>query len=706
MAVFGLLDKMRKSYSFEGPINKFLAEFDDVVGPAVKYSPDVFEFMMHEVLAGYVEPLMIQYYRFAYELGIFNDVYDLDESLPKLELFRKFAGIVVRFEEKAQISREKAAEIVVVIIRNCSSDAYSKLWAVRRTELLPRGRDTDLNEVVAEKERTVEHRNIQLRADNTDDIEMCLKAARECLDKSSDFYDPESAMYYAVRYAEKTGSPEAYSMIGDMYYYGEGTEQDYALAVENYQKAADKGDSNAELMMYRCHYYGNGIKKSKGYAGMYLLEASRHGSAEADYIIGMKYLTGEDGQLNIQTAENSFIKAAGRNYGKAVTRLGQMYARGDIKGVSKKLGRKYFEAAAALGDPEGMYEFGKLLLYGRKDERDPEKAEEYIRRAAEKGNADAALMLAVMYKEGNAVVKSFFLAKRWAVEAVVRGCPVEAQAFVQLTGLTRHGCRCVPDISAIPDSVGTKALGPCWTRIIADIICENAGIGDRKKNMEKAVRLYEAAVGMGSIKAACKLAGLYRYGKGVPQDCKKAEELYQKASGTMHEAMIALAEMYMEQYPGDEGYDKAEKSLKGYDPVFAKKPDSDINGYEAFALMLELGLCGMRKPAYDLAAVNCERALHRGGSSKYTALKRLEHFYTDIAGDLEKSFRYTLRGAQAGFADMQCAAGYLLYNGIGVKKDERAGYNWLFRASENGSIAADLKLNEISKKRNGKGDTE
>lgn len=61
--------------------------------------------------------------------------------------------------------------------------------------------------------------------------------------------------------AAKKGSPDAMSIIGDIYYIGDGVEQDYAEAFKWYSKAAKRGYNMAKIKMTLMLYRGRGVKK-------------------------------------------------------------------------------------------------------------------------------------------------------------------------------------------------------------------------------------------------------------------------------------------------------------------------------------------------------------------------------------------------------------------------------------------------------------
>jgi TPR repeat protein len=99
--------------------------------------------------------------------------------------------------------------------------------------------------------------------------------------------------------------------------------------------------------------------------------------------------------------------------------------------------QKQFELAAQGGDGEAAFQLGEMLRlpYGTQA-GDPSKAWGWYRLGAEHGNADAALMLARMAKNGDGVPKDAKLAVQWLSFASDRG---NAQAMFLLSNAYMAG---------------------------------------------------------------------------------------------------------------------------------------------------------------------------------------------------------------------------------------------------------------------------
>ena len=89
------------------------------------------------------------------------------------------------------------------------------------------------------------------------------------------------------------GDAEAQSALGDIYYYGEGVEQDYAEAVKWWQMAAEQGNAKAQVSLGYVYSKGIGgvgqdyVKSIKWYR-----LAAEQGDAAGQMGLGLTYYSG------------------------------------------------------------------------------------------------------------------------------------------------------------------------------------------------------------------------------------------------------------------------------------------------------------------------------------------------------------------------------------------------------------------------------
>lgn len=85
------------------------------------------------------------------------------------------------------------------------------------------------------------------------------------------------------------GSPEAQTLLGNLYGRGDGVERDYAAAAKWYEKAARQGYADAQFALGQLYQTGRGVRldKPKAYMWMYLAfetGAERLWWEQAEYI--------------------------------------------------------------------------------------------------------------------------------------------------------------------------------------------------------------------------------------------------------------------------------------------------------------------------------------------------------------------------------------------------------------------------------------
>ncbi len=89
------------------------------------------------------------------------------------------------------------------------------------------------------------------------------------------------------------GNAEAQNMLGFMYRWGQGVEQDFAKAREWYRRAADQGHPTAQNNLGLLYRYGLGVPKDYQQAYHWFLRAAEQGNAAGQNHLGLMYFKGE-----------------------------------------------------------------------------------------------------------------------------------------------------------------------------------------------------------------------------------------------------------------------------------------------------------------------------------------------------------------------------------------------------------------------------
>jgi uncharacterized protein len=243
-----------------------------------------------------------------------------------------------------------------------------------------------------------------------------------------------------------------------------------------------------------------------------LQHAADAGSSEAQHRLGVIFAEGLSGTpRNDKRAAELFEKAAKAGHHRAQVNLGLLYLRG--QGVPRDLvqARAWLEKGAAGDDPQALYTLARAMELSEGNAvADPVRAADLYRRAAEKGNALAALRYGLALSDGIGVKADPAAAQRWLLQAQESGVPEAALALADMT-------------ARLPPS-RDKA--------------------EREKVVQLAVSWYESAARAGVPSAQFKLANAYFAGAGVARDPAQALSWYLRAAKQgLPEAEFALGIM-------------------------------------------------------------------------------------------------------------------------------------------------------------------
>ena len=122
--------------------------------------------------------------------------------------------------------------------------------------------------------------------------------------------------------------------------------------IEGYQKAAAQGNADAQYMLGLAYATGEGVPKDAVYAIEWYQKAAAQGNVAAQYMLGLVYATGKGVPKDAAVAASWYTKAAAQGNASAQYNLGMAYA--NSEGVTRNLVRAYawFDLAAAQGNKD------------------------------------------------------------------------------------------------------------------------------------------------------------------------------------------------------------------------------------------------------------------------------------------------------------------------------------------------------------------
>ena len=229
--------------------------------------------------------------------------------------------------------------------------------------------------------------------------------------KADSLKNPEKAFQYFITAADK-GLGTAAFYAGECFYLGRGTTQNYAKAVQYYQKAAAGNEISEKekiIANYRiglCYLYGHGVKKAPASGIKLIIAAADAALPEAQYQTALCYLHGNGIEKNRAIAKDWFIKAAKQNHSDAAYQAGCWYRNEaqSSRGHSNKLfyqqeAFNWFKKASELGNKQACIEVAECYANGIGIEKSFQKALKYYSEYPEYCPPDTQYKIAQYYKE-------------------------------------------------------------------------------------------------------------------------------------------------------------------------------------------------------------------------------------------------------------------------------------------------------------------
>ena len=231
-------------------------------------------------------------------------------------------------------------------------------------------------------------------------------------------YGEQSSAYlnYIIEKAEQ-GDKDAQFQMGRCYEFGTNElHEDYATAVQWYQKAANQGHAEAMNKMGTYYFKQENYKEAlKCYSN-----AAASGSINARYNMGLLYLNSEYGLYDMNKGLECYQLAAEAGLVNAQFELGLCYYN-SIGGANyRPQAILWFERAASQGYDEAQFMLGHCYFTGECTEKNYKKAFTYYKMAADQNYAPAQYGLSLCYEKGYGVEKNLSQAIYWCKKAAAQ----------------------------------------------------------------------------------------------------------------------------------------------------------------------------------------------------------------------------------------------------------------------------------------------
>lgn len=235
---------------------------------------------------------------------------------------------------------------------------------------------------------------------------------------------------------DKVGYDEAALMLGDMYFFGQGTAIDIPQAVKWYIKVTEarynKDQLNpfdpanpdeasarvqAQVKLARIYLLGVGVGKDPKQARHWYEAASELGYVPAKYRLAQFYFKNIGGDKNSKAAVKLLKDAAESGYAAAQYALAEWYFVQEETPENAKSAFEWYEQAAFNPHPDNKKPYAQFALAesyerGSGVKADPQKAFAFYKLSAVAGHPDAQYALGTYFYSGEMGKKDFSIARR------------------------------------------------------------------------------------------------------------------------------------------------------------------------------------------------------------------------------------------------------------------------------------------------------
>lgn len=175
--------------------------------------------------------------------------------------------------------------------------------------------------------------------------------------------DPQLAELLRVAEA---GDADAQVRVGDRYLVGQGVAQDYRVALEWYQRAADQDHPMALCRIGTIHDLGRGVPRDMSEALRWYRRAAEAGDAEAAFNMATTFDQGRGVTANPKEAIGWYRKAAEAGHAGAQQQLGLKHFMGrDGLRADPAEAARWYRFAAERGEPSAQTALATLLDLGQ-----------------------------------------------------------------------------------------------------------------------------------------------------------------------------------------------------------------------------------------------------------------------------------------------------------------------------------------------------
>ena len=337
------------------------------------------------------------------------------------------------------------------------------------------------------------------------------------------------------RAAANQGYAPALYKLGLRYERGEDVKRDIAQAEALYRRAAVQENALAcgRLGSFCMTRDKDGSVTEEYTAerlaeGMHWLRVGMElGNAHAMYLLGVYHEKGRGTQVNMAEAYRLYKLAAEKGAAIAYFCVGLCHHKGKVGPRDYAAAAEWYLKGAEKGDAKCCNNIAYFYLRGLGVEKNYERALYWTQQAYKKGHCQAYCYMGWMYERGWGLPKNPELAVRWYSE-MAKG--YNAPGLYELGRCHYLGSGCEQDDEkalALWEAGCHMGQGKCSNSM--GVCFMRRGIVPEPSD-EIALKLFRVGEEKNNAAALYNLALCYEAGRGVPQDLRKAVQLYLRAA--------------------------------------------------------------------------------------------------------------------------------------------------------------------------------
>ncbi|MDB6068987.1 MAG: hypothetical protein JWL81_158 [Verrucomicrobiales bacterium] len=354
----------------------------------------------------------------------------------------------------------------------------------------------------------------------------------------------------------------------------------------------------------------------------------------------------------------------------------EAYKRGDFPEALK-----LFSAEADRGDKEAQFALGRIYQEGSGVAQSIAKAEEYYRKAALSGHANAQSNLGIILLNTQRADEGIALLRKAAKGGSTRAMVLMGNLLLTGTGIPKNPTEAKTMLEQAADKGDPEAY-----ESLSLMYETGEGV---EKNPGKAIDLLENAAKRNSVKALLRLAIKNLNGDGTAKNPGKTVELLTRASELgSTDAQTALGSMFE---TGEGVLKNAGTAITWYTKAAEA---GDPNAALKLGVLFSEGAEGVEKDDRK-AMESFRRAADRGQT---VAMYNVGTYYEKgrgVAANPAESLKWHLKAAMSGLGLAQREIGLRYREGRGMVKDSVAAISWLGRAAGTGDTQGALALADM-----------